>query len=185
MKNISVLNNNYLTGDNFKTNYYGKKLSFDKPVYSPDNFSLTAEGGIMFFYYLKSFNLAKEPDLMILSPNHHYYYDENDFKSIRTLLNLKKLNLIKDIETFLQSLHSILPTDVNFIGCFSDYKTVKGNGLMSRLSTTVINLLDSKIDHDLDKKSVSELLEKYSFQVVDMTELNDLVYFYSRHIVLP
>ena len=38
---------------------------------------------------------------------------------------------------------------------------------------------------NLDKKSVSELLEKYSFQVVDMTELNDLVYFYSRHIVLP
>lgn len=160
-------------------------ISNRKPSFSPNNFSLTAEGGKNFFLYLKRFNLFKEQDLLILSPNIHFYYDENDFKSVRTFLILKKLNLIKDPDSFLKTVSRILPANVNFIGCFSDSKTPNGNGFLSELSTRFINILDSKIDHVMDKTDVSELLEKYGFKVVDMSEMDGLTFFYSQNVRHP
>ena len=37
----------------------------------------------------------------------------------------------------------------------------------------------------MDKKDVSELLEKYGFKVIDMTEMNELTYFYSQNVSRP
>jgi hypothetical protein len=181
----SVLSNNPLNNENINTVSYTKKVSSEKPVFSPDNFGLTVEGGIMFFNYLKNFKLIQDPDILIIYPDHFFYFDKNDFKAIKTLLILKKLNLIKDVESFLESLHNILPLDVIFIGCFSDYRTIKANGLVSRLTKNVINLLDSKTDSEMDKKYVSALLLKNGFKIVDMTEMNELVYFCSRHVLNP
>jgi hypothetical protein len=186
MENISVLNNPYFNNDNIYETYYNReKISNGNPGFSPVKFSLTAEGGKNFFRYLKRFNLFTEPDLLILPPNSHYYYDENDLKSVRTLINLKKLNLIKDLDTFLYTLSGILPPNVNFMGCFSDSKTLKGNRFLSGLSNRFNNLLDSRPDHNMDKKNVSELLEKYGFKVVDMTEMNGITYFYSLNVCQP
>jgi len=186
MENISVLNNPYFNNDNiYETNYNREKISYGKPGLSPVNFSLTAEDGKNFFRYLKSFNLSKEPDLLILPSNNHYYYDENDLKSVRTLINLKKLNLIKDPDTFLHTLFDLLPPNVNFIGCFSDSKTLKWNRFLSGLSTRFNNLLDSRTYYNMDKKDVSELLEKNGFKVVDMKEMNGLTYFYSQNVRQP
>jgi hypothetical protein len=177
------LSNSLLNSENINTVSYTKKVSSEKPVFSPDNFGLTVEGGIMFFNYLKNFKLIQDPDILIIYPDHFFYFDRNDFKNIKTLLILKKLNLIKDVEVFLESLHNILPPDVIFIGCFSDYRTMKANGLITRLTKNVINLLDSKTDIEMDKKQVAEMLQKNGFKIVDMTEMNELVYFCSRHIV--
>jgi hypothetical protein len=160
-----------------------EKLSYVQPSFIPNNANLTAECGKNFFHYLKRFNLFKETDLIVLPSNHHYYYDESDFKSIRTLINLKKLNLIKDRDKFFHTLFLILPPDVNFIGCFSAIKTLKGNRFISRLSNRLNNFLDSRTDHNIDKKYVIELLEKYGFKVVDMSEMNGLTYFYSQNIL--
>ena len=157
-------------------------ISSEKPNFSPDNFSLTAEGGKNFFRYLKSFNLFKEPELLILSPNIHFYYDENDLKGVRTFIILKKLNLIKDLDTFLHTVFLILPENINFVGCFSDSKTVDGNGFLTGLSTRFNNFLDSRTDHNMDKKDVSDLLEKHGFKIIDMTEMNGLTFFYSQTI---
>jgi hypothetical protein len=160
-------------------------ITYGKPNFSPDNFSLTAEGGKNFFRYLNRFNLFKETELLILSPNIHFYYDENDLKTVKTFIILKKLNLIEDLDTFLHTVSRILPANVNFIGCFSDSKTLNGNGFLSGLSTRFNNFLDSRTDHNLDKKDVSELLEKYGFKVVDMTEMNRLTFFYSQNVCQP
>jgi hypothetical protein len=73
-----------------------------------------------------------------------------------------------------------LPPNVNFVGCFSDNKTLKWNGLVSNLSNKINNILDSKTDHFLDKEDVSELLEKYGFKIIDMTEMDVLILFYSQ-----
>jgi len=162
-----------------------KMIPSVKPSFSPDNFSLTAEGGKNFTSYLKRFDLFKEPDILILSPNIHFYYDENDFKNVRTFIILKKLNLIKDLDTFLHTVSCILPTNVNFIGCFSDSKPFKWNGFLSELSTRLTNIMDSKTDHNIDKKDVSGLLEKSGFKVVDMTEINGLTFFYSQNVRQP
>jgi hypothetical protein len=186
MENIPVLNNPYFNNDNIpESDFNREKISYGKPSFSSANFSLTAESGKNFFHYLKSFNLSMGPDLLILPPNNHYYYDENDLKSVRTFTNIKKLNLIKDLDTFLHTLFGILPPNVNFIGCFADSKTLKGNGFLPGLLTRFKNLLDSKTDYNMDKKDVSELLEKFGFKVIDMTEMNGLTYFYSQNVRQP
>jgi hypothetical protein len=160
-------------------------IPYGKPFFSADNFNLTAEGGVTFFQYLKSFDLFRVPELLILSPNIHFYYDENDLKDVRTFILLRKLNLIKDLDIFLHTLSLILPANVNFVGCFSDNKTLKWNGFVSNLSNKITNILDSKTDHFLDKKDVSELLEKHGFKLIDMTEMDDLILFYSQTVRHP
>jgi hypothetical protein len=157
-------------------------IATDNPNFSSENFSLTAEGGKNFFRYLKNFNLFSEPEIFILSPNIHFYYDENDFINIKTFVILKKLNLIKDLDTFLHTVSIILPDNVNFIGCFSDSDSSGVEEFIPNLVTRFNNFLDSRTDHSLDRKVVSKLLEKHGFQVVDMSEINKLTFFYSKHI---
>jgi hypothetical protein len=160
-------------------------IPYGKPIFSSDSFTLTAEGGVTFFKYLKSFDLFREPELLILSPNIHFYYDEEDLKDIRTFILLRKLNLIKDLDTFLDTLSHILPGNVNFVGCFSDNKTLKWNGFVTSISNKITNILDSKTDHFLDKKDVSELLAKHGFKIIDMTEMDELILFYSQTVRSP
>jgi len=155
-------------------------ISYGKPNFSSDNFRLTAEGGKNFFHYLKSFNLFKEPELLILSPNIHFYYDENDLKGVKTFLLLRKLNLIKDLDNFLHTVSLILPVNANFVGCFSDSKTLEGNSFLSELSTRFNNFLDSRTDHVMDKEDVSELLKRHGFRIIDMSDLSGLTFFYSQ-----
>jgi hypothetical protein len=186
MENISVLNNPNIDNDNiYKENFNSEYLTYVNPGSGHVDSGLTEEGIKNFFSYLKSFNLSLETDLLILTPNNHYYYDEHELKSVRTLMNLKKLNFIKDLDTFLQTLFHILPPNVNFTGCFSDSNTLKGNGFLSGLSTRFNNLLDFRTNHIMDKKDVSELLEKYGFKIVDITEMNGLTYFYSQSVRQP
>jgi hypothetical protein len=155
-------------------------IPYGKPFFSADSFSLTAEGGVTFFKYLKKFDLFKEPELLILSPNIHFYYDENDMKSVRTFILLRKLNLIKDLDEFIRTLSLILPPKVNFVGCFRDNKTLKWNGFVSNISNKITNILDSKTDNILDKKEVTLLLEKHGFSMVDITDMDELILFYSK-----
>ena len=166
----------------YEINYHTRMISNYKPCFSSDNLSLTAEGGKNFFLYLKYFNLLKEPDLLIISPNIHFYYEENDFTSVRTLILLKKLNLIKDLSTFMYIISHILPDNVNFIGCFFDSKMYNENGYLSGLLTRFNNLLNFRIYHNMHKRDVSELLEKCGFKIVDMTEMHGLTFFYSQNV---
>jgi hypothetical protein len=152
---------------------------------NPSLVDLVAEGGESLFRYLKSLNLSKEPNLLVLPSNHHYFYDEEDLKDVRTLINLRKLNLIRDPEKFLQNLSKILPEGMNFIGCFSEDNNYNWEGFFSGLSIKFANFLDFKTDNRMNKKDVSGLLGKYGFKVIDMTEINGLTYFYSRNVRKP
>jgi hypothetical protein len=157
-------------------------IPYGKPIFSPDSLNLTAEGGVTFFQYLKKFNLFREQEMLILSPNIHFYYDENDLKDVRTFILLRKLNLIRDLNAFLKTLSLLLPPGVNFVGCFSDNKTLNWNGFVSNISNKITSILDLKTDHLLDKDNVNDLLKKYGFDVVDVTEMNNLILFYSKTI---
>lgn len=149
----------------------------DKPVIN----ELISEGGENFFYYLKSHGLADEDNMLVLSSKRHYYYDPNELQSVTTLINIKKLNLIRDLESFLQSIVFVLSPESNFIGCFSDRNTRKGEGFRSRMYKGIINFLDDKTDVDYDKNHVQRLLESNGFKVIDMTEINGLTYFKAQN----
>ncbi len=139
--------------------------------------AFTSQGGVNFFHYLKRFKLAGERNLVVLPPDHHYFYDESEFRNVRILISTRRLNQVKDIDSFMESLMQILHPEINFIGCFSDYRTSEKRLLISRLLKRIYNFLDSKKEHQIDKKAFLNLLERHGFRAVNMTEISGLTYF--------
>jgi hypothetical protein len=182
MENISVLNKRATyTNRRVRTDVVRKKHS---PVTSKINQTspkLASEVDDNFLSYLKCHGLANEDNLLVLSSNLHYYYDYEELKEVTTLINLKKLNLVKHLDDFLHTLYDGLSPKTNFIGCFADNKSGKAVSLTSRLYKRFLNFLDSKIDVDIDSKEFSRLLESHGFKVIDMTEINGLTYFRSQN----
>jgi hypothetical protein len=162
------------------------RTSFGYETFNPLIVNIIAEAGENFFRYLKNIGLAKEPNLIVLSSKHHYYCDEDELKRVRTLINLKKLNLIKHLDVFLFTLFHVLPHEVNFIGCFSDSRTMNPGLLSScrpsRLISKLVNLFESDKNQDMDKNKVTEILNRNGFIIVNMTEINGLTYFCSQKI---
>jgi hypothetical protein len=185
METISVLKSNRVSSNKtFGIHDDRGKKAQERTDFDPAFDCLIAEGNVTFFQYLKSLNLSKESDMLVLPSDHHYYYDEQELKSVRILINLKKLNLIKHLDMFLNTLVQILPPNANFIGCFSDCKTLKETNFpfyrSSRFFGRFINFLDSKTDHIMNKNEVLILLERNGFKTIDMKEMNGLTYFHSK-----
>lgn len=185
MENISTVNSTYINNNHDIVNTAGKKSEGNNSSLNPNVDNIVAEGGESFFRYLKSLGLSKESRLMVLSSNHHYFYDENELKGIRTLVNLKRLNLIRDLDDFLSNLFNILPPRANFIGCFSDANMMKENGNIpfyqsTRFLNRFINFLDYKTNYFMTRNGVIKLLGRHGFAIVDMSEINGITYFYAQ-----
>jgi hypothetical protein len=167
--------------------------------------NLIAEGGDSFYNYVDWIGLLKDPDLIVLSAVHHYYFDTEDLKDTNTVINLKQLNLIKFLDIFFHSIFKIIPQQSNFVGCFLDHKTqyensfnnftsqYQGksnvdpfeNGITSRVSfvNTIYNLMDSKTNRFMTRDNVNALLKRQGFKTLDMTDLNGLTYFHSQKLI--
>lgn len=145
--------------------------------------NILSEGGDDFFQYLKWIGLANVSNLMVLSSLHHYYYDHNDLKGIRTLINMKRLNLVRHLESFLHTLSRILPSGAYFIGCFKD-NSESNHGSHTyqpvRLLNGLVSLLDSRSERNITSRSIIKLLEEYSFKVIDITYINGTSYFWAQ-----
>jgi hypothetical protein len=182
MEDISVLQRPVTTADRkVRTNLKQTKVQPEtrKNILVPDK--LIAEVDENFINYLNWHGLANEDNLLVLSSKMHYYYDYEELKEVTTLINLKKLNLINHLDDFLHTLYNGLSPKTNFIGCFSDRKTQKEVNIISRLYKKFINILDSKIDVDIDSRDFSKLLESHGFKIIDMTEINGLTYFRTQN----
>jgi hypothetical protein len=185
MESISNLNNSGInTGKIVKSTLNGSKRTAKAGKATPVIDNLIAEGGENFFHYLNGLGLANEANMMVLPSNHHYYYDHSELEGVTTLVNVKKLNLINHLDSFLQTVSDVLSPKTNFIGCFEDSKSEKDSGRSSRLYKKFINFLDSKTDNDIDKNDVSRLLESRGYKVIDMTEINGLTYFRTQNLGL-
>jgi len=158
-----------------------KSVSMDDNRNNPVFENLLAEGGENFYHYINWLGLGKDPNLMILSSIHHYYYDFNDLKGVKTLINLKKLNEINHIDTFLSNVFRVLPSKANFVGCFKDNKIRGGISVpfyqSFKFLNSLINMVDSKTDRFMTRKDVIKLLESHDFRIVDMTEISSITYF--------
>jgi hypothetical protein len=150
---------------------------------------MIAEDGENFFRYLKTLGLSRENNLVVLSSRYHYYYDENEMKSVKTLINLRKLNMIKYLDEFLFSLVQILPPDTKFLGCFSDCKTNESTITSFlhpiKLLRRKINSLDLSSERTMNKNSVAEMLESFGFKIINMTEMDGITYFCSQNVRKP
>ena len=165
---------------------------------------LTNEEGENFANYIEQLGLAKDPNLVVLSSLHHYYYDAEEMINVKTVVNLKELNQIKQLKDFLHSIFHILPPDCNLIGCFVNNKKQSGfilntspsdsyykrnsdaieNGIASSspFLNMIYNMIDSKTNKYMSEQSVSLLLEEHGFKVLDMTEHEGLTYFCAQSL---
>jgi len=164
---------------------------------------LISEGNESFSHYIEWLGLARDPKLVVLSSIHHYYYDAEEMINVRTVVNIKELNHMKEISSFLNSMFQILPPKCFLIGCFIDNKKQNGfsfkksssfihsnmtdedekNGIISRrpFLNTIFSILDAKPVKYLSEKHVTQLLENNGFKVADMTELDGLTYFCAQN----
>ena len=194
-----VINNRIITSYNNSSNdlnsNYGKNEIAE---------ILSAEGCEDFMNYTEWLGLLKDPNLIVLSASHHYYYDVEELKNVKSVINLKELNQIQDLKAFLHSIFHSMPQKCYFIGTFLDNKKNNGfelrksqsafrnrinseaveNGILSRIPflNMLFSLLDSKTNNYLSRSSVSLLIEDLGFKVLDMTELNGLTYFCAQRI---
>jgi hypothetical protein len=165
---------------------------------------LASEDREDFVKYFEGLGLANDPNVIFLSSQHHYYYDAEEMKNVITVINLKELNQIKQIKSFLHSIFHILPLKSNFIGCFVDNKKVNGyelktssssyqtkvsseeveNGIFSQIPflNMLYSLMDSRTNKFMSSRSVSIMLEDHGFKVLDMKEINGLTYFHAQKV---
>ena len=163
---------------------------------------LSSEGCECFSDYIKELGLANDPNLVVLSSMHHYYYDADEMKNVKTVISMKLLNQEKEIKSFLHSIFTILPKSSNYIGCFIDNKKVNGfelrnnssssqsksgsayleNGIVSQIPfiNMIYSFMDLKTNKFISANSISILLEDHGFKVLSMKELNGITYFHSR-----
>ena len=166
--------------------------------------TFTNEEGGNFVNYIEQLDLIKDPNMVVLSSLHHYYYDAEEMISVKTVINLKELNQVKQLKDFLHSIFHILPAGCNLIGCFVNNKKQSGfvlntspsdsyyrrnsdaieNGIASSspLLNMIYNMIDSKTNKYMSERSVSMLLGEHGFKVLDMTELDGLTYFCAQSL---
>ncbi len=184
MDNASVINLNETELIKLKVAdkiYNRKQSSVIPPVPNPVKDKLLAEGGDNFLDYLEHRGFMKETDLLVLSSKHHFYYDQNDLADVKVLVNIKKLNHIKHLDSFLHVIFRVLPSDARFIGCFTESRNGKVNGSpfhnTKAFYKKFIDFLDARTDRRMTRNEVEEILDSHGFKIVDMTEINGLTYF--------
>jgi hypothetical protein len=184
MEIINVLRKTAILKDFIKPRFSRKVFMPELYRINPALEKIRSEIGEDFIQYLHRLQLEEEPNIMSLSSTHHYYYDSDDLKTIKVLINLKPLNSIKNLESFLRIMVRILPHKSNFIGYFKN-DTVNRSDFSFYYSTRffngMINYFDSRTDNSLTKKEVVELLEEYKLNVVDITDINGMTYFCSMN----
>jgi len=163
---------------------------------------LTAEGGSAFLDYVSRLGLAREQDIIVLSFRQHFYFDADEMRRARTLVNLTELNKITRVTDFFRSCYMVMPQKGNLLGRFidnkedgryklnnsssafsdGDYFDDLENAIFSRVPfiNRLYSILDSRTNAWMSKSSVSVLLQDYGFKVIDMTVLNGLTYFHAQ-----
>ena len=129
MEDVSVRKSADVAGKkNYSGTTGGEKRTARVTGFGGSVATLISEGGVNFFRYLKKRGMSGAAGLIVLSSKKHYYYDENDLKRVRVLVNLRRLNVIKHLDMFLNTLVRILPPETSFIGYFSDHKSARESG---------------------------------------------------------
>jgi len=182
MEDILVLKKTRISNDFAKSQFREKLLIPEISKTNPVLENIRSEAGEDFYQYLAWLQLGRESNLLALSSRHHYYYESNDLKNIKTLINLKKLNNIKHLENFLRVVVRILPQNANFIGCFNSSnpnRSVYSFYHSSKFFNGLVNYIETRTYRSLTKKDVSSLLEENKLRIVDFSEINGMTYFCS------
>jgi hypothetical protein len=165
---------------------------------------MISEGGEDLFNYVDWMGLANSPNLILLSSQKNYYYAKEELKNFSTIVNLKQLEQIKNINDLMKSISGIMQPNSHFIGYFAENKDhpknqpditsssgKSGAGSKSLLNSLdlkkpfvdiIFNLSKLKNNRNYTRRDVYKIFEKHGFRILDVTEVNDLTYFYAKKI---
>ncbi len=202
MENQPVRNNTSASADQLSGMNFARSSS---PVLSRLNHlfaELTAEVRQDLISYLDGMGLINDHAILVIPSTRHYFYDAEDMKGVKTIVNLKPLNYVREIRDFLRRLSEMLPAESTFVGCFTDNKSQNGftdkygnlpenlshkaeayeNGIESRIPfiNRMYSFIDMKTNRYLTTRTVNMLLEESNLQIITMTEKNGLTYFHAR-----
>jgi hypothetical protein len=197
MENIKVNHNNNILHDRIKVPAIRQRESSSR-VAAEKAFSeiLYSEGCDSFIDYIEWLGFKNDPNMVVLSSKHHFYYDSEELRGVKTITNLKELNEMKHLQNFLHSVRNVLHRKGNFIGYFSDNalqrdfmsifntKNSKKKEFAFLRKISFLNLfyrlIGLGINKYMSRKSVRLLLEEHGFKVLNMTEINGRTYFHAR-----
>ncbi len=196
-------NSDVIRGQNLRNIFQGK-LASRESSYIRFFGELASEVREDLFNYLDRLGLVNDSHLLVIPSTHHYFYEAEDMKGIKTVVNLKQLNHVREIRDFLKKIAELLPNESNFVGCFVDNQTQNGfadkysnlprqlsekaeifeNGIESRIPfiNRMYSFIDSRTNRYLTRRTVSHLIEENGLQIAGMTEQNGLTYFCARKI---
>jgi|WetSurMetagenome_2_1015567.scaffolds.fasta_scaffold95391_2 hypothetical protein len=165
---------------------------------------LKVEGGEGLFNYSEWLGVTNEPDFIVLPSHHHYYYDEQELKNISTIVTIEKLNQIKNLGEFFETIYRLLPSGSKLVGSFAENRKFINinsinststsrsmsksealeNGIISRnpFINMIFSFFDSRTNKQMNRNGVNDLLESHGFNVLDMTEHNGFTYFYAQKV---
>jgi hypothetical protein len=113
---------------------------------------LVAEGCENFFKYFELLCIANDPNIVVLPSAHHYYYDTEDMKEVKIVVNMKHLNQIKNVKEFLHSIYHILSHQSFFIGIFIDRKYHNGFFSNSTLNQSQIGAKVDAVENGIESR---------------------------------
>ncbi len=162
------------------------------------------EGGENLYNYIDWLRLLKRSELIVLSSHHHYFYHNEEMKNVRTVVNLKLLNHIRNLELLIDTVYKLIQPSAFFIGSFAEANNryngkvtrsfgVNGNtskdeaiehGIISRIPiiNLIYNFFDFRTNRYMTRQEVNTIFRLHGFDVIDMTEMNGLVYFCAKKI---
>jgi hypothetical protein len=154
--------------------------------------------------YLDRMELVSDSGVLVIPSARHYFYNAEDLKGIKTVINLKRLNHVRDIRNFLRKISDLLPNKSNLVGCFVDSKIQKSypdkysnlsgnpadkteayeNGIESKVPfiNRMYSFIDLRPNRYLTRRAVIHYLEESGLELLGMTELKGLTYFCAQKI---
>lgn len=129
-------------------------------------------------YYVSTLNIKDDSNTLILSPVHHYYYNIDEIKDVRTLIHTKELNKVSDLKRFMNNTLHVLSKDSMFIGCFRDNKIRQNIFYRNRVFYWFNNILDGHaIYRYMSRTMVVKMFMKLKLEIIDMSEVDGITYF--------
>jgi len=59
--------------------------------------------------YLEGLGPVNETSMLVIPSSQHFFYDTEDMKGVKTVVNLKQLNYVREIRDFLHNVSKMLP----------------------------------------------------------------------------
>lgn len=202
MENQTLRNNAGATSDRLFGMISGRSMTAAFASLNHIFSELTAEVRQDLISYLDGMGLIDDASMLVIPSTRHFFYDSEDMKGVKTIVNLKPLNYMRELRGFLCRLSEMLPDDSAFVGCFTDNKAQNGfsdkysnlpkklsdkaeayeNGIESRIPfiNRMYSFIDMKTNRYLTVRTVYVLLEECNLQLITMTEKNGLTYFHAK-----